>query len=31
MFDLRKEIPWQDKLFVQEIDHGGKLVRLVGC
>jgi hypothetical protein len=31
MFDLRKEITWADKLFVREIEHAGKLVRLVGC
>lgn len=31
MFDLRKEVSWPDKLFVREIDHRGKLVRLVGC
>lgn len=30
MFDLRKEIPWQDRLYLREIDHGGKHVRLVG-
>lgn len=28
MFDLRKEISWQDKLFVKEIDHAGKRVRM---
>lgn len=31
MFDLRKEVSWPDKLFVKEINHRGKLVRLVGC
>ncbi len=31
MFDLRKGVSWQDKLFVKEIDHAGKRVRLVGC
>jgi hypothetical protein len=31
MFDLRKETPWEEKLFVKEIDHAGKRVRLVGC
>ncbi len=31
MFDLRKETHWQEKLFVKEIDHAGKRVRLVGC
>lgn len=31
MFDLRKDIPWQEKLFIREIQHAEKLVRLVGC
>jgi type II secretory pathway predicted ATPase ExeA len=31
LFDLRKEIPWADKLFVREVQHLGKKVRLVGC
>jgi hypothetical protein len=31
MFDLRKEMSWQQKLFVREIEHAGKTVRLVGC
>lgn len=31
MFDLRKEIDWNDKLFIREIQYEGKLVRLVGC
>ncbi|MBK9259919.1 MAG: AAA family ATPase [Polyangiaceae bacterium] len=31
MFDLRKEIAWQDKHFVREIEHAGKQIRIVGC
>lgn len=31
MFDVRKEIAWTDKLFLREIEHEGKLIRLVGC
>ncbi|HRI72693.1 MAG TPA: endonuclease NucS, partial [Polyangium sp.] len=31
MFDLRKELSWQDKQFVREVQHNGKLVRFVGC
>ena len=31
LFDVRKEFSWQDKLFVKEINHRGKRVRLVGC
>ena len=31
MFDLRKELAWADKLFVREVAHGGKTIRVVGC
>ncbi len=31
MFDLRKEPSWEEKLFVREIEHKGKTIRLVGC
>ncbi|WP_437292013.1 ATP-binding protein [Sorangium sp. So ce406] len=31
MFDLRKERSWAEKLFVREVAHGGKMVRLLGC
>ena len=31
MFDLRKELSWVDKLFVREVEHAGKKIRLVGC
>ena len=31
MFDLRKDTPWVDKLFLREVVHGARTVRLVGC
>ena len=31
MFDLRKERPWAERLFVREVAHGGKAIRIVGC
>jgi hypothetical protein len=31
MFDLRKEVSWADKLFVREVVHAGKQIRVVGC
>jgi AAA-like domain len=31
MFDLRKDLPWADKLFLREVEHGARKVRLVGC
>ena len=31
LFDLRKERPWEDKLFVREATHGARTIRLVGC
>jgi hypothetical protein len=31
MFDLRKEIAWADKLFVREVEYGGKKICIVGC
>ena len=31
MFDLRKELPWTDKLFVREMEHAAKQIRIVGC
>ena len=30
-FDLRKEVSWADKLFVREVDHAAKQIRIVGC
>jgi hypothetical protein len=31
LFDLRKEVSWADKLFVREVEHAGKKIRVVGC
>jgi hypothetical protein len=31
MFDLRKDLPWVEKLFTREVEHAAKKVRLVGC
>jgi hypothetical protein len=31
MFDLRKDTPWVDKLFLREVVYGARTVRLVGC
>jgi hypothetical protein len=31
LFDLRKDVPWEDKLFVREVQHAGKLIHVVGC
>jgi hypothetical protein len=31
MFDLRKDLPWSDKLFLREVEHDARRVRLVGC
>jgi len=31
LFDLRKEVSWADKLFVREVEHEGKTIRIVGC
>jgi hypothetical protein len=31
LFDLRKEVSWEDKLFVREVEQAGKVVRIVGC
>jgi hypothetical protein len=31
MFDLRKERSWAEKLFVREVAHEGKTIRLLGC
>jgi hypothetical protein len=30
MFDLRKA-PWGEKLYVREVQHRGRTVRIVGC
>lgn len=31
VFDLRKEVSWADKLFVREVEHASKQIRIVGC
>jgi hypothetical protein len=31
MFDLRKDLPWVDKLFLREVEHGARTIRMVGC
>lgn len=31
LFDLRKEVPWQEKLFLRDVEHQGKLIHIVGC
>ena len=31
MFDLRKTASWDEKLFVREVEHGGKRIWIVGC
>ncbi|HSN99049.1 MAG TPA: hypothetical protein VLS89_12210, partial [Candidatus Nanopelagicales bacterium] len=31
MFDLRKDLPWSEKLSLRELSHAGKRVRVMGC
>ena len=31
LFDLRKEVAWEDKLFVREVEQSGKRIFVVGC
>jgi hypothetical protein len=31
LFDLRRELSWQERLFVREVDHAGKRISIVGC
>ena len=31
IFDLRKEIPWADKLVTHEVEHAGKKICIVRC
>jgi hypothetical protein len=31
LFDLRKEVPWAERLFVREAAQGGKAITIVGC
>jgi type II secretory pathway predicted ATPase ExeA len=30
-FDLRKDLPWDQKLYIREVDYAGKHIRIVGC
>ncbi|HRI70019.1 MAG TPA: endonuclease NucS, partial [Polyangium sp.] len=30
LFDLRKELTWQEKLYQREVDYQGKRIRIVG-
>jgi len=31
LFELRKDVPWEAKLFMREVQHAGKLIHVVGC
>ncbi|EYF02228.1 hypothetical protein [Chondromyces apiculatus] len=31
LFDLRKEIPWSEKLTLRAVEHAGKRIHVVGC
>ena len=31
LFDLCKDVAWEDKLFVREVEQAGKVIRIVGC
>jgi hypothetical protein len=31
LFDLRKELPWSEKLTLRDLPHAGKRVRVAGC
>ena len=31
LFDLRKEVSWVDKLFVRDVEHAAKQIRIMGC
>ncbi|HSO00630.1 MAG TPA: ATP-binding protein [Candidatus Nanopelagicales bacterium] len=31
LFDLRQGTSWEERLFVREVEHGGKRIRVVGC
>jgi hypothetical protein len=31
LFDLRKGLSWDEKLFVRDAEHAGKRVCIVGC
>ena len=31
VFDLRKEIPWEERLTLREVEHAGKRIHVMGC
>ena len=31
MFDLRRETSWQDRIWVRDVTHAGKRIRIFGC
>jgi hypothetical protein len=31
VFDLRKEVPWSEKLTLRDVEHAGKQIHVVGC
>jgi hypothetical protein len=31
LFDLRREVSWQDKITVRDVTHDGKQIRIFGC
>ena len=31
LFDLRKAVSWVDKLFVRDVEHAAKQIRIMGC
>lgn len=30
-FDMRKDLPWEQRLYQREVEHAGKRIRIVGC
>ncbi|MCC6555432.1 MAG: AAA-like domain-containing protein [Polyangiaceae bacterium] len=31
LFDLRKDVPWSERLTLRDVDHAGKRIHTVGC
>jgi hypothetical protein len=31
MFDLRKTISWEERLYIRDVEHAGKRIHIVGC
>jgi hypothetical protein len=31
LFDLRRDLAWSERLFVREVEHAGKRIRIAGC